>query len=155
MKRIRICLLTMLFICTYSVSIAANETPKTTIIQTFDDGSYIESTLQENSDPYFRSTAQKKSGRKTNTYKNNSGKIIWSVTVKGSYTFNGKTSSCTSSSVTTSCPGAGWKITSSSANKSGATASASATAKKYIDGKCINTITRTVKLTCSKSGKLS
>lgn len=73
-----------------------------------------------------------KSGRKTNTYKSSSGKIIWSVTVKGSFTFNGKTSSCTSSSVTTSCPGAGWKITSSSANKSGATASASATAKNIL-----------------------
>lgn len=155
MKKLRICLLTILFVCTYSISISANGTQKTTIIQTFDNGSYIESTLQENSDPFFRSATQKKTGRKTNTYKSSSGKIIWSVTVKGSFTFNGKTSSCTSSTVTTSCPGAGWKITNSSANKSGATASASATAKKYIDGKCINTIARTVKLTCSKSGNLS
>lgn len=75
MKKIRIFLLTIIFITTYSISIPANETAKTTIIKTFDDGSYIES--------------------------------------------------------------------------------ASATAKKYIDGKCINTITRTVKLTCSKTGKLS
>lgn len=155
MKKIRVCLLTMLFIFIYGISTLANETPKTTIIQIFDDGSYIESTLQENSGPYFRSITQKKSGRKTNTYKSSSGKIIWSVTVKGSFTFNGRTSSCTSSSVSTSCPGAGWKISSSSANKSGATAGASATAKKYIDGKCINTISRTVRLTCSKSGKLS
>ena len=87
MKKLRICLLTILFVCTYCISISANETQKTTIIQTFDNGSYIESTLQENTDPFFRSATQKKSGRKTNTYKSSSGKIIWSVTVKGSFTF--------------------------------------------------------------------
>lgn len=59
MKKIRVCLLTMLFIFIYGISTLANETPKTTIIQIFDDGSYIESTLQENSGPYFRSITQK------------------------------------------------------------------------------------------------
>ena len=53
MKKLRICLLTILFVCTYCISISANETQKTTIIQTFDNGSYIESTLQENTDPFF------------------------------------------------------------------------------------------------------
>ncbi len=155
MKKFRIFLLTLIFLFSYNITVPANERSETTVIETFEDGSYIESTVYENSGISFRSATQKKSGHKTNTYKSSTGKTIWSVTVKGYFSYNGKGSSCLSSSVSTSCPNSHWKIANSSSNKSGATATASATAKKYLDGKYIQSVTRTVKLTCNKSGKLS
>ena len=155
MKKLLTFLLTIILLFSCNIVVNANEASKTAILETFPDGSYIESTVHEESAVSLRSATQKKSGHKTNTYKSNTGKTIWSVTVKGSFSYNGKNSSCTSSSVSTSCPNSHWKISNSSSNKSSATATASATAKKYLDGKCIKTITRTVKLTCNKNGKLS
>ena len=43
-----------------------------------------------------------KEGSKTVYCKNSSGKTLWSVTVNGTFTYNGSTSSCTSASVSTS-----------------------------------------------------
>lgn len=48
-----------------------------------------------------------------------------------------------------------WKITSSSSGKSKNTASATATAKHYYNNSVVDTVTRTVKLTCSSTGKFS
>lgn len=155
MKKIRMFLFSMIFILSSGISVPANVTPGTIIIKTFKDGSYIESTTLENTGASLRSTAHKKTGHKTNTYRNRSGRIIWSVTVRGSYTFNGKKFVCTNASVSVSCRRNGWKIANSSSKKAGATASAFASVKKYMGGKCIKTISRTVKLTCSKNGKLS
>ena len=136
-------------------SASAATQPDTTIVETFEDGSYIESTIEEISVPSSRSTTYTKSGRKTNTYKSSSGTALWSVTVTGTFTYNGSSATCTKSTVSTASYSNNWKISSSSASKSGATAKATATAKKYLDGSYVTSISRSVSLTCSKSGTLS
>lgn len=96
-----------------------------------------------------------KEGSKTIYCKNSAGKTMWSLTVKGTFTYNGSTSSCTSASASTSIIDATWKITNKSSSKSGNTAKATATAICYLNGNPINSATKTVSLKCSASGKLS
>lgn len=124
-----------------------------TIIEFDDNNCYYETMLETYSSKARSSTIR--SGKKTTSYKNSSGEILWSVSVTGTFTYNGNSATCTSSSVSTTCPNSSWKITSKSANKSGATAKATATAKRYNNGSVIETKTKTVTLTCSATGTLS
>lgn len=101
------------------------------------------------------STSKTTSGSKTTRYKSSSGTVLWSVKVYGTFTFNGSSAKCTSSKVTATAPAKSWYISSSSAAKSKNSATAKATARQKIDGEILQTITRSVTLTCSKSGKLS
>ena len=117
-----------------------------------EDGIYYETVLEEEPSDTRSNT---KSGSKTVNCKNSKGKILWSVKVHGSFTYNGKTAKCTSSTVSTTCPASNWKIASSSAWKDGANAMAKAIAKKYVAGIVTKTETETVTLHCSSSGKLS
>jgi len=96
-----------------------------------------------------------KTASKTTNIMNSAGTILWSVKVTGTFTYNGSSSSCTSSTVTTTAPSVYWTIKSKSASKSGSTATATATAVKKLDGVVTDTMTKTVKLTCSKTGVLS
>lgn len=95
-----------------------------------------------------------KEGSKTIYCKNSAGKTMWSLTVKGTFTYNGSTSSCTSASASTSITDATWKITNKSSSKSGNTAKATATAICYLNGNPINSQTKTVTLKCNANGKL-
>ena len=80
---------------------------------------------------------------------------LWTVKVNGTFSYNGSSSKCTNSSVTTTSPGKTWYISSSSASKSKNSATAKATAQRKVSGTVLQTVTRSVTLTCSKSGKLS
>lgn len=95
-----------------------------------------------------------KTAKKTGYFANGST-ILWSVTVTGTFTYNGTTSKCTNSSVSASSNDSRWKIVSKSSSKSGSTAKATATAKYYLNNLVIETKTQSVSLTCSPSGKLS
>lgn len=144
-------LLTILCCTVFCFSAGATEENKVTTITKLDNGDYIETIIT-----YFDTNerAATRSGSKTSNYKDGSGTIMWSVTVYGSYTYNGTTSSCTSVSHSTSSPGTGWSIKSSSSHKSGncATATATATLKKGIASQ---DFTNTVNLYCSPYGILS
>lgn len=94
-----------------------------------------------------------KTAKKTGYFANGST-ILWSVTVTGTFTYNGTTSRCTNSSVTASSNDSRWRIVSKSSSKSGSTAKATAIAKCYLNNLVINTKTQTVSLTCCASGKL-
>ena len=61
---------------------------------------------------------------------------MWSVSVHGTFTYTGTGSSskCTTSTVSTTCPGSTWKIISRNDSKSGNKATANATAGHYISG---------------------
>lgn len=124
----------------------------TYIEERFEDGSYIEITID-----YGISNARATTTKsKTTTYKGADGTALWSVTVKGTFNYNGSSSTCTSSSVSTKNYSTSWKLSNAKASKSGSTAIASVTAKQYHqDGTVLRTINKTVKLTCDKNGNLS
>lgn len=144
---------TLAFWCPTTASAVAST--DTTIVETFDDGSYIETKIEETSVSPTRSTTSTISGKKTTTYKNSAGNAIWSVSVTGTFTYNGSSATCTKATASATSYNSNWKISSSSASKSGATAKATASAKKYADGTYIKTMTQSVTLTCSKNGTLS
>lgn len=114
------------------------------------DNLYVEYTIEEI--PSSRLT-QTRIGKKTASVKSGST-VLWTVTVTGTFEYTGSTSICTASSVTTTCPATNWKITSKSASKSGATASAKATASRYNNGSVVETKTESVFLVCGSDGTL-
>ncbi|OUO25103.1 hypothetical protein [Eubacterium sp. An3] len=135
-----------------SFSAYAYEKVSTTEIEYLDDGTYFEITIEEIPSIARASTI---TGKKTATQKAANGTVLWSVTVTGTFSYNGKTAKCTKATDSVTSPGPYWSIASSSASKSGATAKATATAKKTVNGRVTQKVTKTIKLTCSPSGKLS
>lgn len=143
-------ILTLLCCWGFCFSTSATEATKVNI-EKLENGDYIETIIT-----YYETDdrAATKSGSKISNYKNSSGVILWSVTVYGSFTYNGTTSSCTSVSHSTSSPGDGWSIKNSSSSRSGncATANATATLRK---GLVSQDFSMTVNLYCSPYGILS
>lgn len=128
MKRIfAISLIAVLFVSViFCLPIAAVENIKTeTTIEYLENGDYIETTITE-----YETNARvaTKSGSKTKSYKNSAGEVMWSVTVHGTFTYNGSTSQCTSAGHSTTAPGSLWSIKSVSSRRSGYSAIADATA---------------------------
>lgn len=123
-------------------------------IEYLDNGDYliytIEDDASQNFQPFSKTVTKSKYAR---YYHNNS--VQWYVKVTGTFTYGSGTSKCTSSSVSAKSNVNIWKITSSSSGKSKNTASATATAKHYYNNSVVDTVTRTVRLTCSSTGKFS
>lgn len=118
------------------------------------DTYYFGTIIEEYSEQSTRATSTK-TASKTVTVKNSSNVALWSVKVTGTFTFNGSSSSCTNASVTTAVYDKNWKIASKSASKSGNSAIATAKGNCYLDGSYISSLTKTAKLTCNATGKLS
>lgn len=159
MKKIKVlCILCSLLVF-FSYNINANEEEcgkNSVIVQKTDLGNGIvkEVIIEEFHVDKDAKSISKKSGKKTYNYKNGST-ILWSASVYGEFTYDGKTSSCTSAIVATSCPSSSWAVTKQQASKNGASAIATVTAEKYFLGICINTVNDRVVLTCDKNGGLS
>lgn len=122
-----------------------------------EDGSYFTTTIVTNRTSKLRAlNSNTCSGSKTTTYKSSSGKKLWSVTVNGSFTYTtGASAKCTKSTVSTSTYSSSWKVSNSSASKSGNKANATATGTQYLSSIPIGSIKKTVTLTCSVKGTLS
>lgn len=156
MKKTFILLFSSLFIFASTFSVKASEIQSinsTDIIETFDDGSYIESFTEENIITSFSRSSSTKSAQRTYTYKSSSGKILWTITVTGTFTYNGSSSSCTKASVSTTCPSSTFKLASKKATKHNSTATASF--KQYNDSVYLRTVTHSVSISCDKNGKLN
>ena len=117
----------------------------------FEDGSYMLIDIQEQS---ARAT-NSKSGNKVYSYYSNDDELLWKVILRGSFTYNGTTSSCTSSSVSIDVVDDSWYVVSNSADKTGSEASAVATMGKKLLGITINKIKVELTLSCDKNGVLS
>lgn len=151
----------MVLVCLFAFSITAfAENPislqsQTYIEETFEDGSYFVITITEHDMVNTRSTITK-SAQKTGKHMDKNGNVLWTITVKGSFTYNGSTSKCTNSSVSVKSYVSNWTVSGAKAWKSGSTAYASAQGKmKNVLGQTTRTVNKQVSLTCSPSGKLS
>lgn len=152
MKKLFLSFLTLTTLCFANVQSSNALSTQVIITQVFEDGSYIEEIIvEENS--FTRATITK---TKTANYKSETGEIRWSVSVKGTFSYNGSTATCTKSEVITNNYSSTWKLSNARASKTGNKASASVTAKQYTsDGALSRTINKTVTLTCSPKGVLS
>ena len=139
------CTLFVLNPTAYAYSDTSNDVVQTSVIEYLDNGDHIETIISSPVIKYKfnRASSTYKSGSKTKNYKNRNGEIMWSVT------YNGRTSTCTSASKSTTAPGSLWSIINSSVSKSGNTATARAvaryTSKDY---------SMSVSLSCSANGSL-
>ena len=138
MKNVKTFLFTIIGIfLLFSCSASAASTVTTSEIYSLANGDYLETILIQ--DSTSRATSSTKSGQKTTYYKSSSGVTLWSVTVKASFA---------SSSVA-------WKVSSASSKKNGNTATASATGYHYTNGALVESLSRSVSLSCDIYGSLS
>ena len=160
MKKFFIYLLTLLLILqtTSSVTYARSDSVSYTTRTYLEDGYYIVTTLTTNSPrssiSTYASTYSKTASRTTNVY-NSSNQILWSVKVIGTFTYGNGSAQCTKADVDVKSYNSYWKLSNVSAARSGATAYASATGKKIINGIVMQTINRSISITCSPTGELS
>ncbi len=144
--------MTLFAMIQWPVNTYAMDTKEPVSVEYMEDGSSLEIYIEE-TESFART--QSKSGKKTAVKKNAAGDKLWSVTVTASYTYDGKSAKCTSSSVSTASYNAHWKKYTATASKNGGTATASATFKLYSGANVTDTASQKVTLTCSASGKLS
>lgn len=159
MKKYYIAIL-LILCCVFSTNSvnAQGLTATSTIIDTeyLEDGSFFETIITYSNTSPLAKASSTASGSKTVNYKNSSGTILWYVKVNGTFTYKkGSSSTCTSASVTAASNNSLWKVGNKSSSKSGSTAKATATGTHYRGSTPINSVTKTVSLTCSKNGVLS
>lgn len=122
-------------------------------IEYLEDGSFIE-TIVEAEPTVIKSSTR--NGSKTKNYKDKNGKILWSLKVQGTFTYNGKSASCTDSKVYANNYSSNWRLSNQLSSKSKNIAKASVTAKEYtILNNLKNTVNLSVSLACSPNGTLS
>ena len=92
---------------------------------------------------------------KTSYYKNTAGDTMWYVRVTGTFTYGDGISKCISVTPSAASYTSDWKVSNISGSKSGNKASATATGKQYYAGEVIDSITKTVTLTCSPTDVFS
>ncbi len=156
-KSISITLIIAVICCTVlSLSVgAASENYSVVDIECLNNGDYIETVISDIDEQVVPSVGRaSKSITKTRYYKNSEGTVLWSVSITGTFTYNGTTSTCTSCSHKTTSPASAWSITSSSHSKSGNTATARATAT-YETATTSKDYQMSISIKCSASGTIS
>lgn len=120
-------------------------------VEYLNDGGYIVTEIQE--------TASRAANSKTGTAKksryDSSDNLVWQIILRGEFTYNGSTSTCTESVIAVNIYNSAFVKKSSSATKSGNTAKGSATISQKAAGVTISTKTYNLSLSCDKNGKLS
>ena len=134
-----------------SYAISATDSKEKVIM--LENGEYIVETVTE--EVASERTTNTKNGQKTIKVYDSDNKLLWSATLKGTFTYTGSRATCTASSITYTVYNDNWKITSATASKSGNTATGNITGKRYALGIPIKTVERAITLTCSSSGVLS
>lgn len=125
-------------------------------IEYLENGDYIVTYIETSSiivpDASTQATTVTKT--KTKNYLNSAGDVMWCIKVQGTFTYDGSTSKCTNAAHKAASYAASWSIVSASSSKSGNTATAKATAR-HTAGAGYNDYTKSVTLTCSKTGVFS
>lgn len=98
------------------------------------------------------STTSTVEGAKTHNLKNIFGSVVASYTLYATFSYNGKTSSCTSAIHNETIYDSTWSFTSATASKSGNKATGSYTAKCPSIGQ---TVSNTITITCDANGNIS
>lgn len=120
-------------------------------IITFDDGSYIEISIESIS----ARTSTTENGYKTYSYYDSSDNLEWQAKLSASFTYDGTTSTCTRASCTVTVYDSKWYEYSNSTTYSGSTATTELVMGQKFLGITIAKREYTITLTCDKDGNLS
>ena len=150
MKRI-FCGMLVLILAFGILPIAASADPGEREIIYFEDGSYLVSEVI----PVSTRASGTISGTKPYTYYSNDGRALWKATLNGTFRYTGSSATCTSASINVSIYDSSWYTISKSAEKSGSSATGSASIGMKSAGVTIKTVPVSMSLTCDANGKLS
>lgn len=135
--------------CTTFASNSIITVDESSEITYLDDGSYYVTTITES---LARST---KSGSRSTTYYSSSDVALWKVTIKGTFSYDGTSATCTSASHTVTIYDSAWYTYSQNSYESSNKAIAEVTMKQKMLGITITTRNVTLTITCDKNGNLS
>lgn len=121
-----------------------------TTLEKTDNDYYVE-TIITNVDSDLNFIALHRNSHTITKTKTANGTILWSVSITATFIYDGSTSRCISCSPNATSYSSEWKIQSVSSNKSGNSATASATAN-YAS---LKNYTQNVTISCSKNGTVS
>lgn len=157
MKKFLILFFTVVLLLLMPFSVFAESKTDTVVsedsyIEYFDDGSYIVTEIISNE---IQSRATGVAKTKSEHYYNSNNEKEWTITVTGTFNYDGQTSACTKAVTSYTIYNDNWKVTEAKASRNGATAKGEFTVKKYFLGVPIKTVNKTVTLTCSKNGAFS
>lgn len=150
MKRY-ICILIVLAMMVFMLPAHASAAQEETDIVYFEDGSYLVTTISE---MQTRATASK-NGSKTKTYYESDGSAAWKATLTGTFTYDGSSSTCTSSNCSVTVYNSAWYTISKTASRSGSTANAAVTMGRKLLGVAVTNKSINISLTCDGNGNLS
>lgn len=131
----------------------AGETATDKYVEYFEDGSYIVTELETSGISTF--AASTKNYSKSASYYNSDNEKEWTITLSGTFSYTGSSATCTKATKSYSIYNDNWKVTSSSASKSGNKATGNFTVKRYLAGIPIRTVNKSLTITCSKTGVCS
>ena len=116
------------------------------------EGQYIISisTIIEEDDVSTYATTGSKTVSKVYKIENIFGSVVATYTLKGKFSYDGTTATCTSATYSTMTESSLWSFEATTAYPSGAKAVGSSTAKTFLQ-----TISDTITITCSKTGEIS
>lgn len=150
---VAICVFLLFVLIIPPIDASAAQVPDSTNreVVVFPDGSYMITEIYEEPLSTFRvSSEETKHGSKTSTGYSVTGEKLYSLTVHGSFTYDGLTAWAVSASYSYTVDSELWSFSGGSASCNGATATASGTFQCAGLSK-----TLTVSLTCSATGELS
>lgn len=149
MKRTATFVLIIVCIISMFPAVAYADNPETVIM--LENGDYITVTKQES--PARASGT--KTGSRTQTYVTSDGTTAWQAVLTATFSYNGATSSCTSSNCSVNVYSSSWYLVSKSATKSGNTATATFTMGYRVLGVTASKPTYQLSLSCDKNGNLT
>lgn len=137
------------------ITVSAAE-PETVVSKTeityFEDGSYLVTEITEDTGGSMARITNAKSGTKTTSMYNAAKKLLFSLTVHGTFTYDGSSAWATNVTYSYTIDNSAWSFDSGSCSKSGPKVTATATFD-YLS--FVQSRTLTVSLTCSPTGSLS
>ena len=163
MKRLLVLLFSfcIIFSSTIITEAKSPNTFSTTYTEYINDDLYAEITLSQNNDinipinnssnlaSVAKASSNKKTASKTYSFKNNSGKVLATYTLTGTFTYNGSSSTCTNATCSTSISDSAYSFTQKTARPSGNTAIGSFTLSSSKQ-----TISKTLTLKCNANGTI-
>lgn len=150
--------LTLILSCP-STALAANATTSGSTVVTIDGVDYyIDTVITEwsaDTESNRAAASNTKTATKTTYIKDSSQNVLWYVSITATFSYDGTTAACTSCSHQAASQSSQWSIKSSSASKSGNSATATATAVRSLSFGLVQEATKSVTISCSPTGEIS
>lgn len=124
-------------------------------IEYVDNGFYYETTITSDDNIFSTYATNYVTKTKTTKLKNADGEIMWSISIKATFSYDGTTAKCTNCSPSATSYASGWSIKNVTSSKSGNSATATGQATYTAPSGLSETYTKSVTLSCSATGVVS